>query len=63
MKVQLGFTKKQLINTLKVGLWIAGSVFVDYIISVTSGSEFGQYTIYINMIAVTLKNFVFAEKK
>lgn len=63
MKIQLGFTKNQVISTLKVGLFIGGSAFIDYIISVTNGTQFGQFTAIINMLAVAIKQFVFAEKK
>lgn len=56
--MQLGFTKAQLLTVLKVGLWIAVSAFLDYLISQTTDMQFGVLTGVINFTLVTLKQFV-----
>ncbi len=59
--MQLGFTKAQILKVLKVGAWIAVSAFLDYVISQTSGTQFGMLTPVINFVLVTLKQFVSKE--
>lgn len=59
---KLGFTKKQAINTLKVAIWIALSTGLDYLISATSGTQFGVFTGVINMALITLRNFIKKEE-
>lgn len=56
--MELGFTKKQALKVLKVGAWIAVSAFLDYLISQTTGTQFGMLTSIINFVLVTLKQFV-----
>lgn len=56
--MELGFTKEQAQKVVKVGLWIAVSAFLDYLISQTTNTQFGVLTPIINFVLVTLKQFV-----
>lgn len=56
--MQLGFTKNQVIDTLKVIGYVAVSAVLDYLISQTTGTQFGVLTPIINIVLVTLKNFI-----
>lgn len=60
--MQLGFTKAQVISVVKVGLYIGVSALLDYLISQTTGSQFGVFTGPINFLLVTAKKFVSVEK-
>lgn len=59
--MQLGFTKEQLLKVLKTGLYIGLSALVDYLISQTTGTQFGVFTGLINFVLVAVKQFVTKE--
>ena len=62
MSIKLGFTKAQVLNTLKVALFIGISALLDYLISATSGTQFGVFTGIINLGLVALRNFIKSEQ-
>lgn len=51
-------TKAQLVNLVKVALYIGVSASLDYLISQTTGSEFGILTGPINLALVGLKSLL-----
>lgn len=51
-------TKAQLLNIVKVAVYIAVSAALDYLISQTAGTEFGVLTPFINLALVGLKSLV-----
>jgi len=60
--MSLGLTKKQALDLGKVCGWIAISAVLDYLISITTASEFGQLTPVINLVLVAFKKLVTTEK-
>lgn len=60
--MKLGITKKQALDLGKVCGWIAISAVLDYLISITTSTEFGQLTPVINFVLVAFKKLVTAEK-
>lgn len=56
--MKLGFTKEQILKVVKVALWVGVSAMIDYLVSVTKGTQFGQLTGIINIVLVILKQFV-----
>ena len=60
--MKLGLTKKQALDLGKVCGWIAISAVLDYLISITTATEFGQLTSVINLALVTIKKLVTTEK-
>jgi hypothetical protein len=60
--MKLGLTKKQALDLGKVCGWIAISAVLDYLISITKSTEFGQLTPVINFVLVAFKKLVTAEK-
>ena len=48
-------SKDQALSILKVTLYVAASAAIDYLISITTGSQFGIYTPIINIVLVTIK--------
>lgn len=60
--MSLGLTKKQALDLGKVCGWIAISAVLDYLISITTSTEFGQLTPVINLALVTIKKLITTEK-
>lgn len=60
--MSLGLTKKQALDLGKVCGWIAISAVLDYLISITTATEFGQLTPVINLALVTIKKLITTEK-
>lgn len=56
--MQLGFTKEQSLKVLKTAGYIAVSAGLDYLVSQTTGTQFGVLTPIINFLLVALKQFV-----
>ena len=48
-------SKDQAISILKVTGYVAVSAAIDYLISITTGSQFGVFTPIINIVLVTIK--------
>lgn len=48
-------TKEQLIQILKVTIYVSISAGLDYLISISTGSTFGLLTPLINIVLVTIK--------
>lgn len=55
-------TKSQFIKIVKATIYVSLSATVDYLISITTGSEFGIFTPFINIVLVTIKQ-AFATSK
>lgn len=51
-------TKSQLVSIVKVALYVGVSAIIDYLISLSQGTQFGTLTPIINLVLVTLKQFV-----
>ena len=47
--------KDQAISIIKVTGYVAVSAAIDYLISITTGSQFGIFTPFINILLVTIK--------
>ena len=60
--MSLGLTKKQALDIGKVAGYVAISAVLDYLISITTASEFGQLTPVVNIVLVAFKKLVTAEK-
>ena len=60
--MSLGLTKKQALDIGKVAGYVAISAVLDYLISITTATEFGQLTPVINLALVTIKKLVTADK-
>ncbi len=60
--MKLGLTKKQALDLGKVCGWIAISAVLDYLISITTASEFGQLTPFINLALVAFKKLLTEDK-
>ena len=60
--MKLCITKKQALDIAKVAGYVAISAVLDYLISITTASEFGQLTPVINFVLVAFKKLVTAEK-
>ena len=61
--MNISLTKKQAFDIGKVAGWIALSAVLDYLISITTSTEFGQLTPIINLALVTLKKLVTDEAR
>ena len=48
-------TKDQIMSILKVSLYVGVSAILDYLISISTGSQFGLFTPIINIVLVTIK--------
>ena len=48
-------SKEQALSILKVTLYVAASAAIDYLISISTGSQFGAFTPIINIVLVTIK--------
>lgn len=48
-------TKDQWKKVLVATLYVGGSAMLDYVISITQGTQFGTLTPIINIVAVTIK--------
>jgi len=48
-------TKDQWKKVLVAMLYVGGSAMLDYVISITQGTQFGTLTPIINIVAVTIK--------
>ena len=48
-------SKDQALSILKVTIYVAVSAAIDYLISITTGSQFGAFTPIINIVLVTIK--------
>lgn len=60
--MKLGFTKKQVVSTLKTAGYIALSAGIDFLLSATTGTQFGPLTGIINLGLVAFKQFITEEK-
>lgn len=60
--MSLGLTKKQVFDIGKVAGYVAISAVLDYLISITTATEFGQLTPVINLVLVAFKKLVTTEK-
>ena len=47
--------KEQALSILKVTIYVAASAAIDYLISISTGSQFGAFTPIINIVLVTIK--------
>ncbi len=63
--MKLGLTKKQALKIAKTALYIGASAILGYLTTLTTDNPqaFGEATIIINMILVTLKQFVTTENE
>jgi hypothetical protein len=55
--------KYQALNILKVTLYVSVSAGIDYLISISTGSQFGIYTPIINILLVTIKKLFTTPEK
>jgi hypothetical protein len=55
--------KEQALNILKVTLYVSVSAGIDYLISISTGSQFGIYTPIINILLVTIKKLFTTPEK
>jgi hypothetical protein len=55
--------KDQALNILKVTLYVSISAGIDYLISISTGSQFGIYTPIINILLVTIKKLFTTPEK
>ena len=51
-------TKAQLVNLVKVAVYVGLSASLDFLLSQTTGSQFGVFTPVINLVLVSLKALV-----
>ncbi len=57
MKIS-AINKEQFMKIVKTALYIGVSAILDYLISVTTGSQFGIYTGFVNIALVALKQLI-----
>jgi hypothetical protein len=51
-------TKSQALEIAKVAIYLSLSAGLDYLISMSTGSQFGVFTPIINIALVTIKKFI-----
>ena len=56
-------SKDQAISILKVTVYVAISAAIDYLISISTGTQFGIFTPIINIVLVTIKKLFTSPEK
>lgn len=61
--MSISLDKKQMLSILKVALYLGVSAALDFLISQTTDTQFGQLTPVINVALVTVKKLFTTENK